>query len=66
MDLLIASYIYADKIEEAYEFFLKAVESSRMPVLYIHGGEACVKLEKYDEAIQYFDKSRCNGNPFCE
>ena len=26
MDLLIVSYIYADKIEEAYECFLKAVE----------------------------------------
>ncbi len=67
MDLLIASYIYADKIEEAYECFLKAVE--KFPdawVLYIHGGEACVKLKKYDEAIQYFDKAGAIGTPFCD
>ena len=65
MDLLIVSYIYADKIEEAYKCFLKAVE--KFPdawELYIHGGEVCGKLEKYDEAIQYFDRAGAIGTPF--
>ena len=65
MDLLIVSYIYAGKIEEAYECFLKAVE--KFPdawELYIHGGEVCGKLEKYDEAIQYFDRAGAIGTPF--
>ena len=45
--------------------FLKAVE--KFPdawELYIHGGEVCGKLEKYDEAIQYFDKAGAIGTPF--
>ena len=65
MDLLIVAYIYADKIEEAYKCFLKAVE--KFPdawELYIHGGEVCGKLEKYDEAIQYFDRAGAIGTPF--
>ena len=65
VDLLIVSYIYAGKIEEAYECFLKAVE--KFPndwELYIHGGEVCGKLEKYDEAIQYFDKAGAIGTSF--
>ena len=54
-----------DKIGEAYECFLKAVE--KFPdawELYIHGGEVCGKLEKYDEAIQYFDRAGAIGTPF--
>ena len=65
IDLLIVSYIYADKIKEAYECFLKAIE--KFPndwELYIHGGEICGKLKKYDEAIQYFDNAGAIGTPF--
>ncbi len=39
-DLLLVSYLYADKIQEAYEFFLKSV--AKFPddwELYIHGRE---------------------------
>ena len=32
--------------------------------IYIHGGEVCGKLEKYDEAIQYFDRAGAIGTPF--
>ena len=60
------SFLFAvGKGEEAYECFLKAVE--KFPdawELYIHGGEVCGKLEKYDEAIQYFDRAGAIGTPF--
>lgn len=57
-DLLIISYIYADKLKEAYESFLKAVK--KFPndwELYLHGGEICEKLKNYNEAIQYYNKA---------
>ncbi len=60
------SFLFAvGKGEEAYKCFLKAVE--KFPdtwELYIHGGEVCGKLEKYDEAIQYFDRAGAIGTPF--
>ena len=27
---------------------------------------SCVKLKKFDEAIQYFDKAGAIGTPFCD
>lgn len=64
-NLLIISYIYADKLSEAYDCFLNAKE--RFPndwELYIHGGEICAKLKKYNEAIEYFDMAGTIGTDF--
>lgn len=64
-DLLLVSYIYAEKWEEAYGFFLKAAE--KFPeewALYIHGGEICGRLKKYGEAMKYYDKAGDIGTYF--
>lgn len=64
-DTLIAAYIYAKQYEKAYECFRKAAE--RFPdqwTLYIHGGDICQKLKKYDEAFSYWDKAGEIGTYF--
>jgi len=64
-NLLLTSYLYTNKIEEAYESFLKAAE--KFPddwELYIHGGEICERLKKYEEAIEYYEKAGDIGTYF--
>ena len=56
--LLLCAYMYAERYEEAYEWFVKAI--SLFPdcwELYLHGGDICKKLKRYDEAFQYWDKA---------
>lgn len=55
---LIAAYSYSGDGEKAYEWFLKAV--SKFPdnaTLYVHGGDICKSLKRYDEAFRYWRKS---------
>ncbi len=64
-DLLIEAYLDAHRYEEAYEWFKKA--SARFPeewVLYIHGGEACEHLKRYDEAFAHWEKAGELGTYF--
>lgn len=55
---LVAAYQYAAKYEEAYAWFLKAVERyPAYPSLYIYGGDCCKKLGRIEEAFTYWDKA---------
>lgn len=63
--LLLAAYMFANRDEEAYQQFLKAI--SLFPnewELYIHGGDICKRLKKYDEAFEYWDKAEALGTGF--
>lgn len=65
--LLLAAYMFADRYEEAYKKFKYA--SSVFPnewELYIHGGDICKKLKKYDEAFKYWDKAEELGTTFMD
>lgn len=65
--LLLAAYIFAECYEEAYKEFQKAV--AKFPYeweLYIHGGDICKKLKKYDEAFKYWDKAEKLGTNFMD
>ncbi|MBQ7360198.1 MAG: helix-turn-helix domain-containing protein [Lachnospiraceae bacterium] len=62
---LIEAYIYDKNYAEAYSVFCKAIE--RFPdnwTLFIHGGEICQALKKYDEAFSYWDKAGELGTDF--
>ena len=55
---LIAAYSYSGDEEKAYEWFSKAV--SKFPdnaILYVHGGDTCKSLKRYDEAFRYWRKA---------
>lgn len=65
--LLLAAYMFANRYEEAYEKFRYAV--SLFPdewELYIHGGDICKHLERYDEAFSYWDKAEELGTSFMD
>ncbi len=65
--MLLAAYICADRYEEAYERFVKAI--ALFPdewELYIHGGDICKRLKKYDEAFKYWDKAESLGTDFLD
>lgn len=65
--MLLAAYMCADRYEEAYEWFTKAI--SLFPdewELYIHGGDICHRLKKYDEAFEYWDKAESLGTDFLD
>lgn len=62
---LIEAYILAGNHEEAYAVFRNAIK--KFPdnwTLYIHGGDICQALKKYDEAFQYWDKAGELGTDF--
>ena len=62
---LIETYYVADRYDEGYEVFLKAIE--KFPEnwrLYILGGDICEKLKKYDEAFRYWDRAGELGTYF--
>lgn len=63
--LLMEAYILANQYENAYAVFLEATE--KFPenwTFYIHGGDICQALKKYDEAFQYWDKAGELGTDF--
>lgn len=65
--LLLAAYMFANKYEEAYEKFKHAI--SVFPnewELYIHGGDICKKLKKYDKAFEYWNKAEELGTAFMD
>ena len=64
-DLLIA-LLYAEKTEEACEVFLSAKEQFCDNYLFIHGGELCEKLGRYDEAEKYYKIAVKIGTCFCD
>ncbi len=66
-DYLIVALIYAEKYEEAYDYFTQAIK--KFPDdwrMYIHGGDICKWLKKYDEALTYYDKAGEIGTYFCD
>ena len=65
--LLLAAYICAECYEEAYKEFQNAV--AKFPnewELYIHGGDICKKLKKYDEAFKYWNQAEKLGTNFMD
>lgn len=66
-DNYIVALIYAKNYTDAYEVFRKTI--GKFPDdwrMYIHGGDIAKKLEKYDEAIGYYDKAGEIGTYFCD
>ncbi len=57
--------ILTENYEEGYRAFLHAIRiwPNNWP-LYIHGGEICQALKKYDEAFGYWDKAGKIGTYF--
>lgn len=64
-DLLLHARILTENYEEGYRAFLHAIRiwPNNWP-LYIHGGEICQALKKYDEAFGYWDKAGKIGTYF--
>lgn len=66
-DNLLIALSYAEKFEEAYEIFIKAKgKFSDNWHLFIHGGEICKHLGRYDEAIDCFAAAGKIGTHFCD
>ena len=66
-DNLIIALIWQEKYDEAYSLFRESVE--KFPEdwrMYIHGGDICKALKKYDEALEYYDKAGEIGTFFCD
>lgn len=66
-DYLIIALIWAEKYNDAYKLFNDAIK--KFPDdwrIYIHGGDICKKLKKYDEALIYYDKAGKIGTYFCD
>ena len=54
---LITAYEYVGNYQTAYEWFLKAIKNfPENASLYVHGGDLCKSLGRYDEALTYWDK----------
>ena len=66
-DNLLVALIYAEKPEEAYEIFLSAKDKFRDNWhLFIHGGDICKKLGRFDEAEAYYKTAGEIGTYFCD
>lgn len=66
-DNLIVALIWEEKYDEAYSLFNDAVK--KFPDdwrIYIHGGDICKNLRKYDEALRYYDRAGEIGTYFCD
>lgn len=66
-DNLIVALIWDEKYNEAYSLFKDAVK--KFPDdwrIYIHGGDICKNLKKYDEALRYYDRAGEIGTYFCD
>ena len=66
-DNLLMALLFAEKTEEAYEVFLSVKDKFRDNWrLFIHGGEICEKLGRYDEAERYYKIAGETGTYFCD
>lgn len=64
-DLLIEAYIFAKNYEKAYSVFCEAiVKFPNNGTLFIHGGDICKALKKYEEAFSCWDKAGEIGTYF--
>lgn len=66
-DHLLIALSFAERHEDGYEIFKKAVE--KFPDdwrIYINGGDFSKKLGQYDEALEYYDKAGEIGTYFCD
>lgn len=62
---LIEAYMLDGNYEEAYSVFRKAIDKFQDNwTLYIHGGDICRNLKRYDEAFAYWDKAGELGTDF--
>ncbi|MBQ6862889.1 MAG: helix-turn-helix transcriptional regulator [Clostridia bacterium] len=65
--LYIETLIYGALYEDAYDCFTQAAARFADDwILYILGGDICAKLQKYDEAMLYYDKAGEIGTYFCD
>lgn len=65
--LLLAAYMFADYYETAYKEFISSIDLFPNEwELYIHGGDICKKLHRYDEAFKYWDKAEEIGTTFLD
>lgn len=66
-DNLLMALIFAEKTEEAYAFFMsvKDIFCDNWH-LFIHGGEICEKLSRYDDAEIYYKIAGEIGTYFCD
>ena len=66
-DNLLIALLFAEKPEEAYELFMSVKDKFRDNWhLFIHGGEACEGLGRYDEAVGYYKTAGEIGTYFCD
>lgn len=66
-DNLLMALLFSEKTEEAYEVFQSAKDKFRDNWhLFIHGGEICEKLGRYDEAERYYKIAGETGTYFCD
>ncbi len=66
-DNLIIALIWDEKLDEAYSLFSDAIK--KFPDdwrIYIHGGDICKTLGRYDEALIYYDRAGEIGTYFCD
>lgn len=67
IDNLIIALIWDEKFDEAYRLFSDAIK--KFPEdwrIYIHGGDICKELKRYDEALMYYNKAGEIGTYFCD
>ena len=66
-DNLLMALLFAEKTEEAYKFFMSVKDKFRDNWhLFIHGGEICEKLCRYDDAKRYYKIAGEIGTYFCD
>ncbi|MGN1102451.1 MAG: tetratricopeptide repeat protein, partial [Huintestinicola sp.] len=66
-DRLVIALIYAERYDDAYSCFKEAIKKfSDDWRMYIHGGDICKWLGKYDEALEYYGRAGEIGTYFCD
>ena len=66
-DNLLIALIWAEKYDDAYNLFTESIK--KFPDdwrMYIHGGDICKGLKKYDEALACYNKAGEIGTYFCD
>ena len=66
-DNLLIALSFAKRYEDGYQYFKNAIK--KFPDdwhIYIHGGDFCKNLKKYDEALECYNKAGEIGTYFCD